>query len=54
MKKKRIRSHTPVTCQCQPPAVERPPSILRSVQCPDCGKFFRTNRQVDHCFKCRP
>ncbi|MEN6329158.1 MAG: hypothetical protein ABFC91_02580 [Methanobacteriaceae archaeon] len=53
MKKKKIRSQIAVTCQCQAPAVEKPPSILRRVQCIGCGKFFRTNRDVDICFSCQ-
>jgi hypothetical protein len=41
-----------VTCQCKDWAVPKPDSLLRKVQCPHCGKVFRTNRESNFCFKC--
>ncbi|HOI40795.1 MAG TPA: hypothetical protein PL168_08705 [Methanobacterium sp.] len=47
-----------VSCQCQKPAISRPSSHLRKVQCQKCGKIFKTNRDLNHqglytCCKCR-
>ncbi|MDO5835044.1 MAG: hypothetical protein Q4P17_00890 [Methanobacterium sp.] len=47
-----------VKCQCHGPAVPRPPSHLRRVQCKQCGMLFTTNRDEeckdsDICLNCR-
>lgn len=56
-KKRNSKIKVGVKCQCQDPAVARPPSRLRKVQCKKCGIFFTTNRDeaegYDLCFKCR-
>lgn len=61
-KKRKIKKNNKimvgVTCQCQEPAVARPPSILRKTQCKICGKIFQTNRDInnnalDLCFRCK-
>jgi len=57
-KKRESKVKVGVTCQCQDPAVPRPPKLLRKTQCKDCGKIFQTNRPlnekgVDRCLKCR-
>lgn len=41
-----------IKCQCQDRAVERPKPLLRQTRCKKCGKTFKTNREVDICFKC--
>jgi len=56
-KKRKNKIKVGVKCQCQDPAVTRPPSRLRKVQCKKCGILFTTNRDkaedYDLCFKCR-
>lgn len=47
-----------VTCQCQEPAVARPPTHLRRTQCKVCGNVFKTNRESipgkdDVCLNCK-
>lgn len=46
------KSYTPIKCKCEPRAVQRPPSLLRRVKCPDCGKIHLTNTESDLCFDC--
>ncbi|MBI5460152.1 hypothetical protein [Methanobacterium sp.] len=56
--KRKSKKKLGVKCQCQDPAVARPPSLLRKVQCKKCGMFFTTNRDderndSDICLNCR-
>lgn len=61
-KKRRIGKNSKirvgVTCNCQKPALPRPPKLLRNAQCKVCGQIFKTNRDLssdgaDICFECR-
>lgn len=42
-----------IRCQCQ----DRPVSIekerLKTVQCPKCGKVYKTNKEGNICFNCK-
>jgi hypothetical protein len=52
MSKKKSKKMIGVTCQCEEPAVARPPSNLRRVSCSVCGKIFQTDGDKDLCFEC--
>ncbi len=41
-----------IKCQCQDRAIQRPEPLIRSAVCKKCGKVFKTNKDVDICFKC--
>lgn len=38
-------------CSCSLDIVDKDTS-LREIRCKNCGKIFKTNREVDYCFDC--
>lgn len=38
-------------CSCSLDIVDKDTS-LREIRCKNCGKIFKTNRDVDYCFDC--
>jgi uncharacterized OB-fold protein len=53
MKKRASKKMVGIKCQCQdrPVPIEKEKVVM--VQCPSCGKVYKTNRDDSWCFDCR-
>lgn len=53
MKKRASKKMVGIKCQCQdrPIPIEKEKVVM--VQCPSCGKVYKTNREDNWCFDCR-
>ncbi len=53
MKKRRAtKKNGGIKCQCQDRAVPIKKKKVKTVQCPSCGKIYKTNRDSKICFNC--
>lgn len=51
-KRRATKKMVGIKCQCQDRAVPIKKKKVKTVQCPSCGKIYKTNRESKVCFNC--